>query len=123
MLWGAEFPFDAARYARACLLPDLAALPEGDETRVGDGGERLSGGQRQRVALARAAYSRAPVLLLDDVLSALDAAVACRVMDVRPRWPGRAAPVMDVRSRDLVCEQGVYPRGHGGPDAAARLTL
>ena len=85
VLWDASFPFDEARYQQACdaccLLPDLAALRDGDATIVGDGGENLSGGQRQRVALARAAYSKAPLLLLDDVLSALDAVVASRVMD------------------------------------------
>lgn len=57
----------------ACnLSQDLADLPDGDMTRVGSRGSRLSGGQAKRVALARALYSRAPVLVLDDVLTGLD---------------------------------------------------
>ncbi|KYK57921.1 hypothetical protein DCS_04934 [Drechmeria coniospora] len=58
---------------RACALDiDLSLLPDGDQTRIGSGSTVLSGGQKQRVALARALYSRAPILLLDDSLSALD---------------------------------------------------
>ena len=72
--------FDAARYAavlHACALEtDLAQLAAGDQTRVGEKGVTLSGGQRQRVALARACYSPAPIVLLDDPLSAVDRAVA-----------------------------------------------
>ena len=72
--------FDASRYAavlKACALEtDLAQLGGGDLTRVGEKGVMLSGGQRQRVALARACYSPAPILLLDDPLSAVDRAIA-----------------------------------------------
>ncbi|KAJ5598777.1 hypothetical protein N7537_008861 [Penicillium hordei] len=57
----------------ACALnEDVAHLKDGDQSLVGSGGIALSGGQKQRVALARAVYSRAPVVLLDDVFSALD---------------------------------------------------
>ena len=62
---------DAVR--RASLDAFVEALPEGLETRVGERGVRLSGGQRQRVAIARAFLKDAPVLILDEATSHLDA--------------------------------------------------
>ncbi|KAK8059557.1 hypothetical protein PG996_009487 [Apiospora saccharicola] len=75
--------FEEVRYNRvinACGLPvDFDEFPERDETEVGENGTSLSGGQKSRVALARALYSKAPVLLLDDIFSALDAKTAASV--------------------------------------------
>lgn len=57
----------------ACALKDdFKALPDGDETEVGEKGISLSGGQKARLSLARAVYSRADVFFLDDPLSAVD---------------------------------------------------
>lgn len=61
----------------ACLLSkDMEQLPNGDQTSAGNNGTNLSGGQRQRIALARAIYSRATLLVLDNVFSALDQSTA-----------------------------------------------
>ena len=77
-------PYDAARYAAvlaACALErDLATLPGGDGTEVGERGVTLSGGQRARLSLARAVYAQADVYLIDDPISALDAPTARHVM-------------------------------------------
>jgi ATP-binding cassette subfamily B protein len=67
--------------ADAALEPDLGALPDGLATVVGERGVTLSGGQRQRVALARAFFRDHDLLLLDDVLSAVDHATEERLVD------------------------------------------
>lgn len=78
-------PWDPVRYAQvieACsLTTDLEILEDGDETEIGEKGLNLSGGQKARVSLARAVYSRAGVIYLDDVLSAVDAHTAHFIME------------------------------------------
>ncbi|OQU94778.1 ABC transporter transmembrane domain-containing protein [Cladophialophora immunda] len=72
-------PLDNDRYQKvlhACALTkDLEMLPDGELTDIGANGINLSGGQKWRVSFARALYSRAGILVLDDIFSAVDAHV------------------------------------------------
>ncbi|KAH9846280.1 P-loop containing nucleoside triphosphate hydrolase protein [Lenzites betulinus] len=74
ILFGAAY--DQVRYDKVleqCALKrDLALFDAGDHTEVGEKGITLSGGQKARITLARAVYSTANILLLDDILAALD---------------------------------------------------
>ncbi|KAH7883936.1 hypothetical protein F5I97DRAFT_2075294 [Phlebopus sp. FC_14] len=83
ILFGA--PYDEARYKKVlyqCALErDLQLFEAGDQTEVGEKGLTLSGGQKARVTLARAVYSSAEILLLDDVLAALDVHTAKWIVD------------------------------------------
>ena len=56
----------------ASLTKDLKDIPEGLNAALGEKGINLSGGQKQRISLARALHANAPILILDDTLSALD---------------------------------------------------
>lgn len=64
---------------RAALTSFVAALPMGLDTNVGERGVQLSGGQRQRISIARAFLKNAPVLILDEATSHLDAASEAHV--------------------------------------------
>lgn len=65
---------DVEEAARAAHAHDfIAALPNGYDIPAGEGGAHLSGGQRQRIAIARALLTGAPVLVLDEAVSSLDA--------------------------------------------------
>lgn len=76
---------DQKRYdtvIEACALTqDLAMLPGGDRTEIGEKGINLSGGQKQRISLARAVYSGADIYLFDDPLSAVDSHVGKHIFD------------------------------------------
>jgi ABC-type multidrug transport system fused ATPase/permease subunit len=75
----------------AGVTPFVEELPDGWDTMIGERGVNLSGGQRQRVALARALLSDAPVLVLDDPLSAVDTRTEVEIVDrLRPALAGRA---------------------------------
>jgi ATP-binding cassette subfamily C protein CydD len=73
---------EVARAAAAARVTDFAAaLPQGLDTPVGEGGFGLSGGQAQRVAIARAFLKNAPLLLLDEPTAHLDPATEAEVLD------------------------------------------
>ena len=94
-------PYIESRYKEtlsACALDkDMSILEDGDRTEIGEKGITLSGGQKARVALARAVYSRAKNVLMDDVLSAVDAHTAKHLYE-----QCLMGPLMKNRTRILV---------------------
>jgi ATP-binding cassette subfamily B multidrug efflux pump len=93
---------------RAQLAKDVADLPQGYDTIVGERGVMLSGGQRQRTALARALALDPTILILDDTLSAVDAETEAAIqVGLKRAFAGRtvvvvASQVSTVRDADLI---------------------
>jgi ABC-type multidrug transport system fused ATPase/permease subunit len=86
---------DEAALRCACDIAGVSLfvddLPDGWDTLIGERGVNLSGGQRQRVALARALLTDAPVLALDDPLSAVDTTTEQQIVErLREAVAGRA---------------------------------
>ncbi|MDQ0644710.1 ABC transporter ATP-binding protein/permease [Microbacterium murale] len=104
-------------------------LPEGYDTVLGENGDQLSGGQRQRLAIARALVARAPVLILDEVTSALDAETERRVMDGVDAHDPRRTTIL-IAHRESACihadrwialdQGGISSSGDGPPPARGR---
>jgi ATP-binding cassette subfamily C protein CydCD len=86
----------------------VAALPEGLDSRVGERGMNLSGGQRQRVAIARAFLKDAPILILDEATSHLDAVNERAVRDALDRLKADRTTIViahrlsTIRDADLI---------------------
>jgi ABC-type multidrug transport system fused ATPase/permease subunit len=75
-----------------------AELPQGYDTLIGERGVNLSGGQRQRVALARALVTKAPIIVLDDPLSAVDTETEHELLGrLRPAIAGRTVVIATQR--------------------------
>ncbi|KAG8163353.1 hypothetical protein KVR01_006650 [Diaporthe batatas] len=78
-------PHDEERYQKTievcALKKDLDMLSDGEQTEIGANGINLSGGQKWRVTLARAIYSRAGILVFDDIFSAVDAHVGRHIFE------------------------------------------
>jgi len=86
----------------AGLADEVARMPDGADTRVGEGGVTLSGGQRQRLGLARALYGRPSTLVLDGALSNLDARTARRVLrSLRRELPDATLVVVSHRALEV----------------------
>ncbi len=95
--WGGDV--DPAHVQQAVELAqlsnDLPQLPRGMQTMVGERGVSLSGGQKQRTAIARALAREAPILILDDALSHVDAYTEERILSgVRRYIAGRTAVII-----------------------------
>lgn len=70
---------DAAKQAQ--IYGNIEAFPDRFETKLGERGVTLSGGQRQRTSLARGLIKRAPIMILDDSVSAVDSVTEKRIID------------------------------------------
>jgi len=119
----------------AQLRKTLLVLPEGIDTRLGERGINLSGGQKQRATLARAVFMDAPILILDDALSSVDAATETAILQgLREYMVGRTSMIIShrvsaVREADLILvledgrivERGVHDDLIGAGGVYARL--
>ncbi|MGH7592059.1 MAG: ABC transporter ATP-binding protein, partial [Gemmatimonadales bacterium] len=98
----------------AQLTEALPSLPDGYDTLLGERGVNLSGGQKQRTAIARALAKDAPIFLLDDALSAVDASTEARILKaLRSALVGKTTVIVSHRlaavrdaTRIIVLDQG-----------------
>jgi ATP-binding cassette subfamily B protein len=92
----------------------ILGLPQGYETQVGERGMRLSGGERQRIALARAFLKDAPIVILDEPTSSVDAATEAGILEAIERLlHGRTAFLIAHRETTLVGCGAVIFLEHG----------
>ena len=124
---------DAA--AMANIIDDIAGFPDGYNTLVGERGLTLSGGQRQRIAIARAILKDAPILILDEATSSVDARNEAAIVSAIQRLAeGRTTLVIahrlsTIRDADQivvladgkVAERGTHAELEGRGGAYARL--
>jgi ATP-binding cassette subfamily B multidrug efflux pump len=105
----AATPAEIEHVARmADLHDDIQRLARGYATLVGERGVTLSGGQRQRLAIARALLTDAPLLLLDDALSAVDTGTETRILEhLRAARRGRSAIIVSHRLSSVVDADGI----------------
>ena len=99
---------------QAAVHDDIQRLPQGYDTPVGERGVTLSGGQRQRVAIARALLADAPLLLLDDALSAVDTATEAQILGaLREARLGRTVIIASHRLSTLLDADQIVVLRHG----------
>jgi ATP-binding cassette subfamily B protein/ATP-binding cassette subfamily C protein/ATP-binding cassette subfamily B multidrug efflux pump len=98
----------------AAVHEDILRLPRGYDTPVGERGVTLSGGQRQRVAIARALLADAPLLLLDDALSAVDTQTEARILaHLREARIGRTVVIVSHRLSAVADADRIVALQHG----------
>lgn len=127
---GADYP-DVVAAAKAAGADDfICALPDGYGTPVGERGVRLSGGERQRIALARAFLKDAPILILDEPTSSVDARTEAGILEAMARlMSGRTTFVIAHRASTLEICDAQLELEHGGvvgmmpPGAPARRRI
>ena len=103
---------DAARIANAHDF--ITRLPQGYATIVGERGVRLSGGQRQRVAIARAVLRDAPILVLDEALSSVDAVNEAVIQQALDRlMVGRTTLIFAHRLSSVIAADRLLALGDG----------
>jgi ATP-binding cassette subfamily B protein len=116
---------DIVAAAKAAGAHDfILALPNGYDTPVGERGVRLSGGERQRIALARAFLKDAPMLILDEPTSSIDARTEAQILEAMERlMRGRTAFVIAHRPSTLdICDRRLdleFGRAAGVPSGDA----
>ncbi|AZQ54178.1 ATP-binding cassette domain-containing protein [Burkholderia cenocepacia] len=106
---------DMIAAARAANAHDfISALPDGYATRIGERGLMLSGGQRQRIAIARALLRDAPILLLDEALSSVDAENEALIQQALDRLTrGRTTLVLAHRLSSVIGADRILVLDHG----------
>lgn len=92
----------------------IDTLPDGYDTMIERGGANLSGGQRQRLCIARALVKNAPVLIMDDSLSAVDTATDARIRrDLKEKLPGVTQLVIAQRVDSVLDADRILVLDHG----------
>ncbi len=91
-----------------CFDTDLAAMPDGVQTLVGNGGVRLSGGQQERIALARTLYHKTPLIVLDDPFASVDRTTERQILaNIRRNCSGCAILLISHRLSQFSTLDGV----------------
>jgi ATP-binding cassette, subfamily B, bacterial len=91
-----DAPLDLIRHAASAAAVDdnIIGFAEGYDTMVGERGVTLSGGQKQRVAIARTLMQRAPIMVFDDSMSAVDLETDAKIRDALSNVAGGATVIL-----------------------------
>lgn len=107
--FGNEHDDDVSKFASmADVDGDITAFKDGYNTVLGERGVTVSGGQKQRISMARAFYKQAPILILDDSVSAVDTATERNILDsIKKERAGKTTLLMShrissVRDMDVI---------------------